>query len=181
VISGRVWRELVEGCVEEALGVFVSTLAAADKAEVRDYLPLVFLVPELPKDDERLLEVLNGDRDAAGMNESESEVVERQPLGTPVTELTHDCERGPMLLGRLFVIAFAPKLRPELIESKRLALQACCGWFPLTKLRRARPHVADSCRIAPTAPSQERVGPIRGDGCEALQVLLRAELVEPRL
>jgi hypothetical protein len=59
------------------------------------------------------------------MNESESEVVERQPLGTPVTELTHDCERGPMLLGRLFVIAFAPKLRPELIESKRLALQAC--------------------------------------------------------
>jgi hypothetical protein len=60
VISGRVWRELVEGCVEKALGVVVSTLAAADKAEVRDHLSLVFLVPELLKDDERLLEVLNG-------------------------------------------------------------------------------------------------------------------------
>lgn len=70
--------------MEEAHGVFVSTLTAADKAEVRNHLSLVFLVAELPKDDERPLEVLNGYRDAAGMNESESEVVERQPFGTPV-------------------------------------------------------------------------------------------------
>jgi hypothetical protein len=108
--------------VEEARGVFVSTLAEAHEADIRDHLPLVLLVAELAEDGGRLFEVLNGHRDAARVNKSESEVVERQCLGTPVTDLTRDRERGLMLLGRLFVVAFAPELRPELVESMRLAL-----------------------------------------------------------
>ena len=74
----------MEGCVEEALRIFVSPLAAANEAEVGDHLALVLVVAELPEEDERLLEVLNRDRDAAGMNECESEVVQRQRLGIPV-------------------------------------------------------------------------------------------------
>ncbi len=74
----------MEGCVQEAFGILVSPLAAANEAEVCDYLALMLVVAELPKEDKRLLEVLNRDRDAAGMNERESEVVERQRLGMPV-------------------------------------------------------------------------------------------------
>jgi hypothetical protein len=44
----------------------------------------VLLVAQFSKQDEGVLEVLNCDRDAAGMNERESEVVERQRLGLPV-------------------------------------------------------------------------------------------------
>jgi hypothetical protein len=152
--------------VEEIVGVLFSPLAAADKAEVRDHPSLVFLVTKLPKDDERILEVADGDGDAIGVDESESEVVQREGLCAPVTELTHDSQRGPMLLGRPCVIAFAPKLRPELIESKRTALQACWGGCPPTNLRRARPQATS---------------PVRRDGCEALHALLNAELVAPRL
>ena len=116
--------------MEEALGVFVSALAEADNGEVGDHPSLMFLVAELSKDVERLLEVLNRYGDAAAMYESESEVVERQRLGLPVTELTHDRERGTMLLGCLFVLALTSKLRPELIELKRLTLPVDCDWFP---------------------------------------------------
>jgi hypothetical protein len=84
--------------MEEILGLLASTLAAVDKAEVGDHSSLVLLFPELPKDDERLLEVLKRGRDA-GMSESESEVVERQCFGAPVTEVTHDGERSTMLFG----------------------------------------------------------------------------------
>jgi hypothetical protein len=115
--------------VEEALGVFVSTLAATDNGEVCDHSSLVFLVAELSKDDERLLELLNRYGDAAGMYEGESEVVERQRLGLPVTELTHDRERGTMLPGCLFVLAFTSKLRPELIEPKRFTVPVDCERF----------------------------------------------------
>jgi hypothetical protein len=121
----------------------------------------VFLVTELPKEDERLLEVLNCYPDAAGMEESESEVVERERLGAPVTELTEDRKRDTMLLGRLFAIALTSKLRPERIEPKRFAVQVDYGWFLLANLQR---------------------GPdlMRSDVCEALEVVLKAELVEPR-
>ena len=74
----------MEGRVQEALGIFVSTLPPTHRAQVCDHLTLVLVVAELAEEDERLLEVLNRDRDAAGMNERESEVVERQRLGTPV-------------------------------------------------------------------------------------------------
>jgi hypothetical protein len=129
-VGGRLWWELVEGRVEKALGVFVSALAEADNGEVCDHSSLVFFVAELSKDVERLLEVLNRYGDAAAMYESESEVVERQCLGLPVTELTHDRERGTMLLGCLFVLALTSKLRPELVELKRLTLPVDCDWFP---------------------------------------------------
>jgi hypothetical protein len=47
----------------------------------------------------------------------------------PITELTRDRERGTMMLGCPFVIAFTSKLRPELIDSKRLAPPVDCDWF----------------------------------------------------
>lgn len=153
--------------MQEALGVFVSTLAAPNEREVRDHLPLVLLVAELVQDDGRLLEVLNRLRDAAGgVDEREGQVVQRQRLCAPVTELTQDPERGPMLLGRLFVIAFAPKLCAELIESKRSAVQACRGWFSLTKLRRVSPDAPSGSLDTPTATCAERAGATRGDLCE---------------
>jgi hypothetical protein len=151
--------------VEEALGVFVSTLASADDGEVCDYSSLVFLVAEPSKDDERLLEVLHRYGDAAAMYESESEVVERQRLGLPVTELTHDRERGTMLLGCFFVAAFTSKLRPELIESKRLTLPVDCDWFRPKSLRGARSQLADHRGVS---------------GREAPQSLPEPELAEPR-
>ena len=107
-VGGRPRRELVERLMEEGLGLFASTLAAVDEAEVCDHLSLVLLVPELPQDDERLLEVLQRRRDA-GVGQSESEVVERQCLGAPVTEVTHDGKRGAMLFGCQLVVAFASK------------------------------------------------------------------------
>ena len=124
--------------MEKALGVFVSALAEADNGEVCDHSSLVFFVAELSKDVERLLEVLNRYGDAAAMYESESEVVERQCLRLPVTELTHDRERGTMLLGCLFVLAFTSKLRSVLIESKRLTLAVDRDWFRPKGLREAR-------------------------------------------
>ena len=90
----------------------------------------MFLVAELPQKDERLLELLDCQSDAAGMNESKSQVVARQRLGPPVTELTDDLERGQMLLGRLFAIAFPSKLRPERLQPTRFAVQVGAGWFP---------------------------------------------------
>jgi hypothetical protein len=164
-VGGRLWRKLVEGCVEEAVGVFVSTLAAADNGEVCDHSSLVLLVAELSQDVERLLEVPNRHGDAAVMHESESEVVERQRLGLPVTELTHDRERGTMLLGCLFVLAFTSKLRPELIESKRLTLAVDRDWFRPKGLRGARFQLADHRGVT---------------GREAPQSLPEPELAEPR-
>jgi hypothetical protein len=162
-VGVRLWRKLVEGRVEETIRVFVSTLSAADKGEVRDHLSLVFLVAELPKEDERLFEVPDCWRDAAlGVNESESEVVERQRLGAPVTELTQDLERCTMLLGCLVAIAFAPKLHPELIEPTRLAVPVDSLSFPLTNV-------------------SECTGSMRNDVCALLQSLLKAVLAEPRL
>ena len=115
--------------MEERLGLFASTLAAVDKAEVGDHLSLVLLVSELPQDDERLLEVLKRRRDA-GMGQSESEVVERQCLGAPVTEVTHDGERGAMLFGCQLVIAFASKQRSVLVEPARLLLRVFLRLVP---------------------------------------------------
>jgi len=128
-VGGRPRWELVERFVEESLGLFASTLAAVDKAEVGDHLSLVLLVSEFPKDDERLLEVLKRRRDA-GMSQSESEVVECQCFGAPVTEVTHDGERGAMLFGCQFVMASTSKLRSELIEPERLVLPIDGGSFP---------------------------------------------------
>ena len=128
-VGVRLWRELV-GARGGGSRRRRPTLAAADNGEVCDHLSLVFLVAELSKDALRLLEELNRYGDAtARMDESESEIVERQRLGLTVTKSTHDRERGTMLLGCLLVLAFTSKLRPELIESKRLTLRVDCDWF----------------------------------------------------
>jgi hypothetical protein len=117
--------------VEQALGIFLATLTAADEAEVRDHLPLELIVSKLPKEEERLLEVLNGHRDAsAGMNEREGEVVERQRLGAAVAQLAHDRKGGAVLLHGLFVIALPSKLRAELVVSMRAAAAVVCGRLP---------------------------------------------------
>jgi hypothetical protein len=99
-----------------------------DEAEVGDHASLVLLVPEFPKDDERLLEVLKRCR-VAGMSQSESEIIECQCLVMPVTEGTHDGKRGTMLLGCQFVLALTSKLRSELVEAERLLLPVYRGWF----------------------------------------------------
>jgi hypothetical protein len=153
--------------VEQVLGILVATLAAAEEAEVCDHLSLELLVSELPQEDERLLEVLNRDRDAAGgVHESESEVVERQRLGAPVAQVTHHHQRGSVLLDGAFVIAVTPKLRAELVEAMcfaaavdfdRLGLR-----FPLVRLHEVMGPPGSAVRVA-------------------LHVLPRGELVQARL
>ena len=156
-VGGRLRRKLVEGRGEEELCVVVATLAPADEAEVRNHLPLVLLVAQLPKEGERLFELLNGQRDAAGMDESQSKVVERQSLGVTVTELTHDRQRETMLLGSLLVIAFASQLCPELVESTRAVGR---GRFVLANL-------------------EEGAGTTRRAADGAPEVLLKAERSQP--
>ena len=147
--------------MEQAHGVFVPTLAAADDAEVRDHLSLVFFVPELPEDDERLLEVLDRHGDAAGVNEREGEIVERESFCSSVTQIAHDRQREAMLLSRLLVLPVTSKLRPELVESLRLAVRVRCGRLPRTRLQGATSLVSDA-------------------GSETAQALPGVELVERR-
>jgi hypothetical protein len=96
------------------------------------------------------------------MNESKSQVVARQRLGPPVTERMHDLERGEVLLGCLFAIALASKLRPELVEPARLAVPVGCGWFLPASL-------------------DDGPGSMGRDVREAAPVLVEVELTEPRL
>jgi len=154
--------------VEQAHGVFVPTLAPADDAEVRDDLSLVLFVSELPEDDERLFEVLDGHGDTAGVNESEGEIVQRESFCPPVTQIPHDRQREAMLLGSPFVLAVASKLRPELVQSLRLAVRVGCGRLPLTRLQGATGLVS-----SPT-------GLVSNAGREAAQALPGVELVERR-
>ena len=77
--------------MEEIHGLFTVALAAMDDAEVGQNSPLVLLVAELVKEDERLLEMLNRLRLGAALSESEREVVERQRLGL----LVRHAGRGP--------------------------------------------------------------------------------------
>jgi hypothetical protein len=144
--------------VEQAHGVFVPTLAVADDAEVRDHLSLVLFVPELPEDDERLLEVLDCHGDPTGVNEREGEIVERESFCSSVTQIPHDRQREAMLLGSLFVLPVASKLRSELVESLRLAVRVGCGRLPLTRLQGATGLVSNAGREpAQTLPGLELV------------------------
>ena len=118
--------------------------------------------PRSLQEDERLLELLNGQGDAAGLNESKSQVVARQRLGPPVTELVHDLERGQVLLGCLLSIALTSKLRPELVEPARLAVPVGCGWFL-------------------PASFDDGPGSLGRDARYAAPVLVEVELTEPRL
>ena len=163
MVGGGLARELVERGVEQRLRVLVAPLPATDGREVRDHLPLVFVVTELPKENERFFEVPDCRRDATlGMNESEREVVERQGLGPPVAQFTQDRERRTMLLGRLFVVAVPPKVRSELIEPSRFSVRVDADRFFLTNL-------------------EEGTGLVRGVGCAALQTLLDVLLADPAL
>jgi len=79
----------------------------------------------------------------------------------PVTEITHDCERGAVLLGGLFAMAFTSKLRTELVVSKRLAVPVDFDSFRGANLR-------------------DGTGSLRSDACQALHVLLKTQIAEPR-
>ena len=150
--------------MEQALGIFVATLAAADEAEVCDHLTLELLVSQLPKEIERLLEVLNGHWDASvGMNEREGEVVERQRLGAPVAQVAHDRKRGAMLHDSPFVIPVTSKLRAERVESMR----------PVAAV------VYSRLRLPLTF--QEAMDPPRSAARVPLQTSPQAELAEPGL
>jgi hypothetical protein len=141
-----------------------------------------------------LLEVLKGCR-GAGVSECESEVVERQCLGAPVTEVTDDGERGTMLFGRQFVFAAASKLHSELIEPDRLVLPVYCDWLPRRRrrgqpvrgpknLRCARRQPGQHPGVAPAAARQEETSPKETVArCspdtlrETLQVLLKGSQI----
>jgi hypothetical protein len=147
--------------MEQALCILVATLAASNEAEVCDHLPLELLVSQLPKEIERLLEVLNCNGDAAArVNEREGEVVQRQRLGAPVTLVAHDRERGAVLDDRPFVISLTSKLRAELVETMRSAAAIVCDRFPLLTV-------------------QEVMGPPRNPVRGIVKALTEAELVEP--
>jgi hypothetical protein len=85
------------------------------------------------------------------MNEGEREIVERERLCARVVELTHDRQRGAMLLGGPFVLAFAPKLSSELVESTRPAARVGCSWFPRTHLEGGPGLLRGPVREAPEA------------------------------
>jgi hypothetical protein len=151
--------------VEQALGIFVPTLAAAEETEVRDHLALELLVTQLPKEVERLLEVLNCERDpAGGVHERESEVVQRQRLGAPITYFTHDRKRGPVLHDCAVVIAVTSKLRAKLVEPVRFAAAVDFGRGRLSLMS-----------------LDEGMGAPRGAVGEATEVLPGGEVVEARL
>ena len=61
-----------------------------------------------------------------------------------------------------------------------MAVQVCGGWFPSTGFHRAGPQPVDGCAGAPTHARQESATTMRSDVREALQVLPKAELDEPR-
>ena len=68
------------------------------------------------------------------MNECKREIVEGERLCARVVQFAHDRQRGAMLLGGPFVVAFTTKLRSDLVESTRLAARVGCGWWPRTNL-----------------------------------------------
>jgi hypothetical protein len=204
-VGGRLGWKLVECFAEEGRGVFVPALAMADEAEVRDHLPLVLLVPELPQQDECLFEVLNGRRDATGVDDGQSEVVESQRLHAFVLQLAGDRESCSVLLGSLLVLALAPKLSSALVEAQ-------CVLSPIDRFRIPRanlqkrasamrgktrcvlhvppePELLEAQRaLSPIdkfwrsrANLQKRAGAMRGLGCSMLHVPPELELVEARL
>ena len=160
-VGRRLRRQLVERCIEQASSVLVSTLPAADEAEVCDHLTLVPLVPELPQEHQRLLEVLDRNRDRAGMNEGEREIVECERLCAAVVQITHDRQRGAMLLGGSSVLPITSQLSSDLVE-----------------LTRAVPRVGDGCLPRTNLESVPRL--LRGAVRKAPQTLPGVELVERR-
>ncbi len=117
------------------------------------------LVAEFPQEDERLLEVLDGDRDGAGVDESEREIVERQRFCARVVQFMHDRQRCAMSLGGPLVLAFTSKLRPELVELTRLATRV--GWSRL-----------------PRTDFEDVPGLMRSPARKALQALAGVEVVD---
>ena len=109
------------------------------------------LVAELPKEGERLLEMLDRHRHGASVNESKREIVEGERLCARVVEVTHDRQRGEMLLGGPFVLPVASQLCPELVESTRLVLRVGSGRFLRTNLEGVPGLMSCAVREAPQA------------------------------
>ena len=85
------------------------------------------------------------------MNECEREVVERERLRAPVVEVTHDRQRGAMLLGGPVVLPVASQLSRELVESTRLVLQVGSGRLMRTNLEGVPGLMSGAVRKAPQA------------------------------
>jgi hypothetical protein len=136
-----------------------------NETEVRDHLTLVFLVAELSKKSECLLEVLHRGLFGTPLGESQGEIVQRHGLPLMVPEVTKDGERHTMLRSCLFVVAATSKLRATLVEAERTAPppdgrhslverrdQPAAG---VDKPRRQRRRPVDRSRVALTTTSYE--------------------------
>ncbi len=91
--------------MEEDDGLLAMAAAALNEAEIGDHARLVLLVAKCAQDDEGVLELLDGGILGSGPSEREPEVVARERLTPPVTQVFHDRERGAMLFGRLGGVA----------------------------------------------------------------------------
>ena len=85
------------------------------------------------------------------MNESEREIVEGERLCARVVEVTHDRQRGAMLLGGPFVLPVASQLSPELVQSTRLVLRVGSGRLLRTNLEGVPGLMSGAVRKAPQA------------------------------
>jgi hypothetical protein len=117
-VRGRLRRQLVERLVEEHDGLFAMASAALNEAEIGDDARLVLVVAECAQDVERVLELLDGGIPGSATSEGETEVVARERLTAPVTQVCHDRERSAMLCGRLGGVALSSQPTSALVEPR---------------------------------------------------------------
>ena len=101
--------------------------AALNEAEIGDDTRLVLLVAECAQADERVLELLDGGVPGSATSERETELVARERLTPPVTQLLHDRERSAMLCGRLGGVALSSQPTSALVEPRGSATRVVTG------------------------------------------------------
>ena len=87
------------------------------------------------------------------MNESEREIVECERLCAAVVQITHDRQRGAMLLGGSSVLPITSQLSSDLVELTRAVARVGDGWLPRTNLEGVPGLMRGAVRKAPKALS----------------------------
>ena len=113
--------------MEKDDSLLAMTSTALNEAEIGDDARLVLLVAECAQDEERVLELLDGGIPGSATSEGESEVVARERLTSPVTEIFHNCERSAMLCGCLGGVALSSQPTSALVEPRGAALRVVTG------------------------------------------------------
>ena len=126
-VRGRFRRKLVERLVEKDDGLLAVASAALNEAEIGDDARLVLLVAECVQDEARVRELLDGDILGSATSEREAELVARERLTPPVTQVFHDRERGAMLFGCLGGVALSSQPASALVEPRRPATRVVTG------------------------------------------------------